>query len=81
MPYVKKPVGRVRVQHDWDGSDAMGAARRRMILGGIGLAAGLMASYPAMFRSRCLTWGATPEEIARRLPGSPLPQQSSRRLP
>jgi hypothetical protein len=72
MPYVKKPVGRVRVQHDWDGSDAMGAARRRMILGGIGLAAGLMASYPAMFRSRCLTWGATPEEIARRLPGDEL---------
>jgi hypothetical protein len=50
----------------------MRAARRR-ILGGIGLATGLVAaSYPVVFRQRCLTWGATPDEIARRLPGDVL---------
>jgi hypothetical protein len=49
----------------------MGAARRRMIIGGIGLAT-VAASYPAVFRHRCLTWGATPDEIGRRLPGDEL---------
>ena len=54
------------------GRNVMGAARRRMIIGGIGLAAGLVASYPAVFRQRCLTSGATPDEVARRLPGDEL---------
>jgi hypothetical protein len=49
----------------------MGAARRRMIIGGLGLAM-VAASYPSVFRHRCLTWGAMPDEIARRLPGDEL---------
>jgi hypothetical protein len=49
----------------------MGAARRR-IIGGIGLTGLVAASYPLVFRQRCLTWGATPDEIARRLPGDEL---------
>jgi hypothetical protein len=49
------------------------AARRRMTIAGLGLAAGVVAaSYSAVFRQRCLTWGATPEEIARTLPGDEL---------
>jgi hypothetical protein len=37
------------------------------------LATGLWAaSYPVLFRRRCLTWGATPAEVARVLPGDEL---------
>ena len=37
------------------------------------LATGLWAvSYPVLFRHRCLTWGATPDEVARVLPGDEL---------
>jgi hypothetical protein len=49
----------------------MGAARRR-IIGGIGLTGLVAASYPLVFRHRCLTWGATSDEITRRLPGDEL---------
>ncbi len=39
---------------------------------GLGLAAGMLAvSYPA-WRNRCLTWGATPDEVAMNLPGDDL---------
>ena len=43
------------------------------IAGGAGLAAAAAAlSYPWLFRRPCLTWGATPEEAARELPGDDL---------
>jgi hypothetical protein len=43
------------------------------ITGGAGLAAGAVAvSYPLIFRRRCLTWGARPDEVARELPGDDL---------
>jgi hypothetical protein len=50
----------------------MRGARKR-IIGGVALATGLWAvSYPVLFRRRCLTWGATPDEVARVLPGDEL---------
>ena len=43
------------------------------ILVGAGAAAGAAAlSYPLLFRRRCLTWGARPEEVTRELPGDEL---------
>jgi len=43
------------------------------IAGRAGLAAGAAAlSYPLLFRRRCLTWGARPEEVTRGLPGDEL---------
>jgi len=43
------------------------------ITGGAGLAGAAAAlSYPWLFRRTCLTWGATPEEVARELPGDDL---------
>jgi hypothetical protein len=43
---------------------------RARIIGGVALAIGLAAaSYPLLFRRRCLTWGATPDEVTRGLPG------------
>jgi hypothetical protein len=30
------------------------------------------AVYPALLRARCLTWGATPEEVGRQMPGDDL---------
>lgn len=43
------------------------------IAGGAGLAAGAAAlSYPLLFRRRCLTWGARPDEVTRGLPGDEL---------
>jgi hypothetical protein len=48
-------------------------ATRTRIIGGVGLTAGLAAgAYLRLFRHRCLTWGATPAEIARQLPGDEL---------
>jgi len=41
------------------------------IAGGAGLVA-VAVSYPWLFRRPCLTWGATPEEAARELPGDDL---------
>jgi hypothetical protein len=36
-------------------------------------AAGLAAaSYPLLYRNRCLTWGATPDEVVMNLPGDEL---------
>ena len=50
----------------------MGGAGKR-IIGGVALAAGVWAvSYPALLRQRCLTWGATPDEVERELPGDEL---------
>ena len=47
--------------------------RGTRIIGGGALATGLWAaSYPVLFRRRCLTWGATPDEVARVLPGDEL---------
>ena len=47
--------------------------RRTRIMAGLALVAGLWAaSYPVLLRKRCLTWGATPDEIARALPGDEL---------
>ncbi len=49
------------------------AGARVRIISGAGLAAGLLvASYPVLFRTRCLTWGATPDEVARNIPGDEL---------
>jgi len=43
------------------------------IAGGAGVAAAAAAlSYPWLFRRQCLTWGATPDEAARELPGDDL---------
>jgi len=43
------------------------------IIAGLALATGLWAaSYPVLFRRRCLTWGATSDEVARELPGDDL---------
>jgi hypothetical protein len=43
------------------------------IAGGAGLAVAAAAvSYPWLFRRPCLTWGATPEEADRELPGDDL---------
>ena len=54
------------------GYDAMGGAGKR-IIGGVALATGVWAvSYPVLLRHRCLTWGATPDEVARVLPGDEL---------
>ncbi len=42
-------------------------------IAGAGLAVAAAAlSYPTLFRRPCLTWGATPEEAARELPGDDL---------
>ena len=54
------------------GDSEMSGTRAR-IIGGAVLATGIAAvSYPLLFRRRCLTWGATPEEVARELPGDEL---------
>jgi hypothetical protein len=49
------------------------ASRRVRILSGAGLALGLLAaSYPLLWRDRCLTWGATSDEVASNLRGDEL---------
>jgi hypothetical protein len=45
---------------------------RATIAAGAGLAAGAVASYPLLWRRWCLTWGATPDEVTRELPGDEL---------
>jgi hypothetical protein len=45
---------------------------RTKIVTSAGLAAGACASYPLLWRNWCLTWGATPDEVARELPGDEL---------
>jgi hypothetical protein len=48
-------------------------ATRTRIIGSVALAAGLAAgAYPLLLRRRCLTWGATPDEVTRPLPGDDL---------
>jgi hypothetical protein len=45
----------------------------KRVIGGVALATSVAAaSYPVLLRQRCLTWGATPDEIARELPGDEL---------
>jgi hypothetical protein len=45
-------------------------ARPALVVGGLAVAAALASvAYPLLFRRRCLTWGATPEEVTRALPG------------
>ena len=47
--------------------------RRARIMFAAGLAAGAGAlGYPLVLRRKCLTWGATPEEVSRPLPGDEL---------
>ena len=44
-------------------------------LRGFGVAAALSAglvAYPVFFRRQCLTWGARPDEVSRKLPGDEL---------
>ncbi len=51
---------------------AMGRRRARIMFAA-GLAAGAAAlGYPLVLRKKCLTWGATPEEVSRPLPGDEL---------
>jgi hypothetical protein len=43
------------------------------VLGSTSLvAAGAAAAYPLLLRDRCLTWGASPEEVSREMPGDEL---------
>jgi hypothetical protein len=43
------------------------------IITGAGLtASALAASYPVLWRNKCLTWGATPDEVARAIAGDEL---------
>ncbi len=44
----------------------------KRILGIATLAATVAATYPLLFRRRCLTWGARPEEATRAFPGDEL---------
>jgi hypothetical protein len=47
--------------------------RTRATVFGAALAAGLGSlAYPLFFRRWCLTWGARPEEVSRKLPGDEL---------
>jgi hypothetical protein len=51
------------------------AMRNRLIKIAIGGAWGAgtgVIAYPLLFRRRCLTWGATAEEVSRKLPGDEL---------
>jgi hypothetical protein len=40
--------------------------------GGAALAVGAALAYPALWRQRCMTWGATAEEAGRQMPGDDL---------
>ena len=44
----------------------------KTIAGSALAAAGSGIAYPLFFRRRCLTWGATPEEVSGKLPGDEL---------
>ena len=47
--------------------------RPTIVVGGLAVAATLAsAAYPFLLRRWCLTWGATPDEVARALPGDEL---------
>jgi hypothetical protein len=43
--------------------------KKRIVAATVGLA---VAGYPLFWRERCLTWGATDEEVAREMPGDEL---------
>jgi hypothetical protein len=49
----------------------------KTIAGSALAAAGSVIAYPLFFRRRCLTWGATAEEISRKLPGDELLPEAS----
>jgi hypothetical protein len=49
----------------------MNKRMRTGALGAFGISAWVVA-YPVFFRSRCLTWGARPDEVTRKLPGDDL---------
>jgi hypothetical protein len=54
--------------------------RNRLTKCAIGAAWGAgtgMIAYPLFFRHRCLTWGATAEEVSRKLPGDELLPEAS----
>jgi len=58
---------------DPSGQEAGTMSGRARIAAGAGLAIALaMVSYPTLWRRQCLTWGATPDEVARELPGDEL---------
>ena len=42
---------------------------RRWMFAAAALAAGLVAAYGTIVRSRALRWGATKDEVARPMPG------------
>ena len=47
--------------------------KRTQVTAGAVLAAGLSSlAYPLFFRDWCLTWGARPDEVSRKLPGDEL---------
>ena len=37
--------------------------------GGAALAVGATVAYPTLWRQRCMTWGATDDEVGRKMPG------------
>ncbi|WP_067537079.1 hypothetical protein [Nocardia crassostreae] len=48
---------------------------RKITAGAVGIASaavGLMAGYPLLARRKCLTWGASADEVARAMPGDGL---------
>jgi hypothetical protein len=53
----------------------MSKRTRAGAFGGLAVAAALAAGlgiYPVFFRRQCLTWGARPDEVSRKLPGDEL---------
>jgi hypothetical protein len=63
----------VRIEDDVGETTPGRRGTRTRIFAGVALATGLWAAtYPVLFRRRCLTWGATPDEVARVLPGDDL---------
>jgi hypothetical protein len=54
----------------------MFSVKRKLAIGaGAGLAAGL--AYPLLYRRRCLTWGASHDEVLTKLPGDELLPEAS----
>jgi hypothetical protein len=65
------------MRHDRSKTDARRGAERLTALGltagaVAGLAGFAVAAYPALWRERCLTWGARKAEAARAMPGDDL---------
>jgi hypothetical protein len=47
-------------------------AARRVVGGAAAFVGGALATYPMLWRKRCLTWGATAAEVSRPMPGDAL---------